>query len=50
MDITSNEALAKRQALISKLDEIQAQCDELSRLWDANSALMEEVFPEQMAA
>ena len=48
--IITQEALAKRRALIAKLDEVIALAVELNELLDTNSKLLEDAFPEQMAA
>ena len=45
-----DESVAKKQALIARLDEVIIMAVELNGLIDRNTKLMEEAFPEQIAA
>lgn len=49
-NIITIESIAKKQALIAKLDEVIVMAVELNDLIDMNTKLMENAFPEQMAA
>lgn len=49
-NIITIESIAKKQALIAKLDEVIVMAVELNDLIDSNTKLMEQAFPEQMAA